>query len=188
MLNNSFEELVRRYKKLQRVKKIKKISFLLLALFGIFLLFKIFQKPEQKLDIVDQNITEINQTKIKEIEQNLTTKLDESNSSDDSIGKFGLKVTTQKSSKQQLLENHRKTHSYSSTMALANYFYSKKRYEDAIKWAVSASKINNLKEEPWIVYAKSKSALGEKDKAKKALEIFLKSNDSKKIRELLEIL
>ena len=188
MLNNNLDDLISRYKKYERVKKIKKVSLIILAILGLFSIFTIFSKPEV-MEVVEQNLTkESNQTKIEVVEENLTIEKNETNISKDTIGKFGLKVTTEKSSKQQLLENHRKRPSYSSTMALANYFYSKKLYKDSISWAISASKLNKLKEEPWIIYAKSKNALGEKDKAKKALEIFLKSNDSKKIRELLESL
>jgi hypothetical protein len=190
MLNNNLEDLINRYKKYERVKKIKRISLILLALFGLFAIYNISKPSESIQKIKEQNDTNItdesNQTIIKNNEENITADKNETNTTKDVINKFGLQMTTQKSTKQQLLENYRKRNSYSSAMALANYFYSKSSYKEAIEWAKVASKINKLKEEPWLIYAKSKYALKERDKAKKALELFLKSSDSKRVRELLE--
>jgi protein tyrosine phosphatase (PTP) superfamily phosphohydrolase (DUF442 family) len=190
MLNNNLEDLITRYKKYERVKKIKKISLIFLALLGLFAIFKISEPSKVTPEIKEQNDSNItdegNQTIIKSDEENKTIDKNETNKTKDVINKFGLQMTTQKSTKQQLLENHRKTQSYSSAMALANYFYSKSSYKEAIDWAKVASKINKLKEDPWLIYAKSRNELNESDKAKKALELFLKNNDSKRVKELLD--
>ncbi len=104
------------------------------------------------------------------------------------INKFHLQLTTKKRTLKQLVENYERHTSYSNALSIAEYAYSKKRYKDAVKWAVTASKINKYEVAPWLIYAKSKRYLGDIEKAKKALEIFLKQRESKEARKLLESL
>jgi hypothetical protein len=208
MLNNDFRELIKKYRRYESAKKNKNIIISIIALLTLGIIIWNFvdfkSKPNiSKIETNDQTTRVIVEKSHKiqtpkkrkltkeelktEIKEELKKELNVKNE-EKKINKFRLQVTTKKSSKQQLLEFHRKKNSYSSAIALASYFYSKREYEDAIKWAILASKKNKFKEKPWLIYAKSKNAIGEVDKAKKALNLYLKKNESKSARNLLDSL
>jgi tetratricopeptide (TPR) repeat protein len=133
---------------------------------------------EKNETFLEETVADVEQKSLKD-----SAKIRESNAN-----RFQLKVTTKKRTEKQLLKNYERKSSYSSALALSEYYYSKKRYDDAIKWAVKASKINRYEVKPWLIYAKSKKRLGDIEKAKMALEIFLKTKESKEVRELLNTL
>jgi len=189
MLNNDFKVLTQkyaRYKKQKRSSRNKKIALFVLLGAGAYYLFTTLsftpQKPVIKAEhnvikrSVDKNISESNHTQ----------KAVETDISQLKINERSLQVTTENKSLEQLLKNQKKLNNYSSTISLANYHYSKKEYQETIKWAIEASKKNKSKARPWILYAKSKKALGKVDIAKKALTLFLKNNKSQEAKTLLE--
>ena len=202
MLNNDFSVLVKKYKhyKIQESKKRNRRILLLIMIAAIayYISSLYHSKPAKQLDS--------NETKKVILEHNATIPKDESNESKkeapihiekptkevhDKVSKTKttrLKVTTQGETLKQLLENQAKSQSYSSTIAIANYHYSKKNYPETIKWAIEASKKNKSKVRPWILYAKCKNAQGKKEIAKKAFTLFLKRHKSKEVQELLNTL
>ncbi len=88
--------------------------------------------------------------------------------------------------KDRLLENYRKKGSFKSALDLAEYFYSYKKYKEAVKWAIVTNKLDMNQFRPWYIYIKSKIALGDKERAKVALKFYLKSHKSKKFDALLK--
>jgi predicted Zn-dependent protease len=206
MLNNDFKVLVQkyeRYKQTKRKSRNRKILFLiLLAGIAYYLSTQEFsQKNSQELNSSKEttiiSTRETNTTKKttekvlpKQHESNTSqvVKKEKNQTKQPKINQLRLQVTTKKESLSQLLENQKKYNNYSSTIAIANYHYSKKAYKEAINWAIEASKKNKSKARPWIIYAKSKKALGNKKIAKKALTLYLERHPSQEIQELLNSL
>ncbi len=185
MLNNDFKELTKKYTRYQKQKQRSrslKILFFFLALAGLVYFISIFylNKPT-KTKVIETNATTVSQPA--KVEKNTT---EEATTEKLEINKHGLQVTTQEDSLEQLTANQKKSKSYSATISLANYHYSKKEYADAVKWAIEASKMNKKKDRPWIVYAQSKLAVGKVDIAKKALGLYLKKHKSKEAQDLLD--
>ena len=209
MLNNDFHILVQkyeRYQKSQQKSRNRKILFLgILLLIIYFLLTQDSSQPAQQennitnkvntVQTVEQNETNnspkepIIPSDIKEkVTPKKSQKTTEHVKKQPKINQLRLQVTTKKESLYQLLENQAKLKNYSSTVAVANYHYSKKEYQKAIKWAIEASKKNKSKARPWIIYAKSKKALGHDAIAKKALTLYLKKHPSQEAQEVLNSL
>lgn len=197
MLNNDFKVLVEkynRYKKQKKKSRNRKILLLiLLTIIGYYLSTMLsfdFQKERESKQndnvTIEQNATIDTQSDNQEV--NASEKAITQDDNQPKVNELRLQVTTKEKSLEQLTANQAKSKSYSSTISLANYHYSKKEYESAIKWAIEASKLNKSKERPWIVYAKSKIALGKEEIAKKALELYLKKNQSKEAQALLDTL
>lgn len=204
MLNNDFNVLVQKYEQYKKQKSKKRNRRILLLLMVGALTYYIstlnFAQPTN-------GVTQDKNTSVEKIEETQTISTQElidKTPPQEEIKKevvpkkiekkvskpkkSGLKVTTKENSLEQLLENQEQSKSYSSTIALANFHYSKKEYQEAIKWSIDASKKNKSKVRPWIVYAKSKKALGKEDVAKKALTLFLKKHHSQEAKELLNSL
>ncbi len=96
--------------------------------------------------------------------------------------------TDKKIAKEQLLEKYRKRKTYATAISVAEYFYSNRDYQSAIKWAVVANGINKQEGKPWNIYIKSKIALKEYKKAKEAIESYLVDHPSKELELLKEVL
>ena len=203
MLNNDFNVLVQKYGQYKKQKSKKRNRRILLLLtIGALAYYISTMSFNAPINVVqqDENKTvkkreETNTISTQELIEKTHQKEEENLSKEvpakkkvKITKKSGLKVITKEKSLYQLLENQAQSKSYSSTIAIANFHYSKKEYQKAVKWAIEASKKNKSKERPWIVYAKSKKALGKEDIAKKALTLFLKRNQSQKVLELLNSL
>jgi ABC-type Na+ efflux pump permease subunit len=194
MLNNDFQVLVgkyKRYKKQQKNRRMLKFLLLIPILLLAYLLFDALKTTTSNVHTTQSNQTKesLAQPNEQKIEQKKESDLNQSeinHSTNENINQHRLQVTTQASSLEQLTKNQEKYKNYSSTIALANYHFSKKEYKEAVKWSIAASKKNNSKVRPWIVYAKSKLADGKVDIAKKALELYLKKYKSKEAQDLLD--
>jgi len=68
---------------------------------------------------------------------------------------------------------------------IAQIFYDKAKYKESLKWAIIANDIDSSNEESWILFAKDKVKIGQKQDAINALEAYLKFNKSKKLSLLL---
>jgi tetratricopeptide (TPR) repeat protein len=81
---------------------------------------------------------------------------------------------------------------YSSTgnivfaIMLCEELYNLHRYDESIRWALSANEIDPTNEKSWYWFAKNKIALGQKKDAIKALETFLKNHPSRRLKNLLK--
>jgi len=100
---------------------------------------------------------------------------------------FKLKVSERKNL-YNLLTDDKKQNSYQSAVRIAEFYFEEKNHQQAVIWAVKASKKDPKESRPWLIYAKSKASLGKTKVATKALSIYLKHTESKEIRDLLNTL
>jgi predicted Zn-dependent protease len=71
-------------------------------------------------------------------------------------------------------------------MQIANIYYQRKDYNDAIRWSKKANEKNPEKYESWYLFAKSLLKQGKKEEAKKVLIAYLNTYaNNDKIIELL---
>jgi len=218
MTSYQFDELLSLYKKYRMKKffySISKIFFVSIIFFITFIIYQdknkikkdykkyinFFQKdntkplnnknnlnkPKKK----DNNIIRKKFVAKKNIKQNKNhlnfKKKIAKNSKRKTKKSFTIKIKKRKSLK-ALLVNEKNKRTYASAIALANYFLERKKYAKAVKWSIKASKREPSRSFSWILYARAKVRLGEKEKAKRALKIYLKNNDSKEAQNLLDTL
>jgi tetratricopeptide (TPR) repeat protein len=70
-------------------------------------------------------------------------------------------------------------------MKIAHECFAKHDYKNAADWAMKANEIESKNEESWILFARSLNRLGKKSDAIKALEGYLRQNDSSNARDWL---
>jgi tetratricopeptide (TPR) repeat protein len=86
-----------------------------------------------------------------------------------------------------LLERFRVAEDFESAMGLAYLYFNKQNFEKSIYWSKKASKLSSGDESAWLVYAKSKKALGKTEDAIKALHLYLEYFSSTRIEKLLKL-
>lgn len=69
---------------------------------------------------------------------------------------------------------------------LSEELYNMQKYNESIQWALTANEIDPTNEKSWYWFAKSKVKLKQTDDAIKALETFLSSNHSSRLKTLLK--
>jgi hypothetical protein len=74
---------------------------------------------------------------------------------------------------------------YEKAISVAEYYYNKGNMEAVLVWAIRASKLKKSADKPWILYAKAKARLGEKDVAQRSLQTYLKYYKSRGVEQLL---
>lgn len=84
-----------------------------------------------------------------------------------------------------LKENFNKNKNPEIALKIAKKCYQDKRYSDTIKWALSANNLDNSIEESWVMFAKAKYMLKQKDDALRALEEYNKNKNKPEINELI---
>jgi len=71
-------------------------------------------------------------------------------------------------------------------MNIAKYYFTRKKYQKAIKWVKKANEINPEDYESWYIFAKTLIKLGKVNKAKQVLIAYLNTyGPDKNIEELL---
>jgi tetratricopeptide (TPR) repeat protein len=78
------------------------------------------------------------------------------------------------------------TNNIAFSLLLSEKFLEKKEYKKALKWALISNEIDENSEQSWILFAKSKMKLGKKQDAINALTIYLKNNNSTKVKKILD--
>ncbi len=213
MLNNSFEELERKYRKLW-IKKFIKISlFIIIIGFISFFVLEFFNK-HKIIPTISKNKEEIEKKQTPSLKLSPKIDLEELKpiiekkekikamkitppSKEEEMPKEIFKRKTKKIEKSKLntieikdektlKKNFLLYGDYQSAISLSKLFFEQKKYNKAIKWAIKATKYAPGKDEPWIIYAKSKERLGQKELAIKALKTYLKNHSSKKAKKLLK--
>lgn len=101
------------------------------------------------------------------------------------VEKVYFSVANEDKSLEEWEQKYNKKKSYSIAIYIAKEYYQKEDFKDAGIWAKRANQHDRNKEDAWILYAKSVFALGDKEKAKKILNIFLQYKDSAKTELLL---
>ena len=96
------------------------------------------------------------------------------------------KITKNSSSIAYIKSRFYKRHSFPLAITIAKKYLAKKSYKRALKWAMIANEIDNKNEKSWILFAKSKAALGQKQDAINALSEYLKNYRSSNVKTLLD--
>ncbi len=99
---------------------------------------------------------------------------------------FSFQVREVKS-EEALLERFKTAHDFESAVALANLYFEKQKYKKSIEWSKKASKLNPDDEVAWIIFAKSKYALGDKNGALRSLKLYLGYYSSDEAQKLLRL-
>lgn len=84
-----------------------------------------------------------------------------------------------------LKERYNETGRSMYAIMISKEYYRKKMYKESLIWATMANSIDSTSEESWIMFAKSKVKLNQKNDAINALRAYLKVNSSKRIKILL---
>lgn len=84
-----------------------------------------------------------------------------------------------------LLKHYASEQTFDTAYAVAFFYFEAKEYVETMQWAQKARYYNPEDVKSWLLYAKASFYRGERKKAMDALELFLKSKDSKEARELL---
>ncbi len=84
-----------------------------------------------------------------------------------------------------LIRQYEKFPKYATALKIARLYYEKKDYENSALWARKANLNDRDDEEAWVLYAKSEYALGNKDRARRILRLYLDYRESVKARTLL---
>ena len=83
------------------------------------------------------------------------------------------------------IEKYNQKKSYALAIYIAKQYYFDSEYGNASIWAKRANQLDRNKEEAWLYYAQSLYALGEREKAKRILNILLQYKESTKAELLL---
>ncbi len=71
---------------------------------------------------------------------------------------------------------------------IAQSYYKKANYKEAVKWSVMANSLDPSSEETWLIFARSKVKMGQKEDAIKALRVYLNQYSSRNIKSFLQSL
>jgi len=100
--------------------------------------------------------------------------------------KISLHVKEVKS-EDALLGRFKAAGDFESSIALAHLYFKKQNFEKSIYWSKKASKLSSSEDTAWLIYAKSKRAIGKKDDAIEALQLYLEYFSSNEVKKLLKL-
>jgi len=105
------------------------------------------------------------------------------------VKKIEQKKSTQKRIKadiySKLEKEFKKTNDFKTALKLSRLYYASKKYKNSLKWAKIANELNDKDDGSWLLFAKTKLKMGQKEIAKKALMTYIRVYNSKKVKELL---
>ena len=98
-----------------------------------------------------------------------------------------IEVTTRKSafSAQEIAKRYRFAKNKDDALFLARFYYEKKQYKDALKWALETNKLDSDIEESWLIFGRAKALLGQRMEAIRVLQAYYDRTGSKKAKALL---
>ena len=99
--------------------------------------------------------------------------------------RVNIQVTSASNEESVLREQFLKTNNPTIALELARLNFRNNNFKEAIKWSLAANDIDNSLEESWIIFAKSKYKLKQKDDAIKALNEYNKNLNKASINELI---
>jgi len=97
-----------------------------------------------------------------------------------------INETTSISAYKDVEKRFNQSHDIDDSLFLARGYYAKGDYKKAAYWALQTNKLNNKIDESWIIFIKSKVALGEKNEAIHILQSYIRKSNSYKARKLLD--
>jgi len=97
-------------------------------------------------------------------------------------------VSTKKRKKDgfsKLVAKFHRSHDFKLALKISRLYYASKRYKKSLKWAMIANQLNQKDDSSWILFAKTKIKLGDKEDAKKALLTYDSVYNSKRVKQML---
>ncbi len=71
---------------------------------------------------------------------------------------------------------------------LARYYYDKKQYKIALKWALETNKLDSDIEESWLIFGRAKAKLGMRTEAIRVLQAYTDRTGSVQAKKLLDVI
>ena len=99
--------------------------------------------------------------------------------------KINIEVSSAKDEQSALKEQFIRTNNPAFALDLARINFREQKYQEALKWSLAANEIDNNLEESWVIFAKSKYKLKQKDDALRALREYNKNANKSSIGELI---
>ncbi len=114
------------------------------------------------------------------------TEIENTETADRSKGS-GLQIQSTKTNNtlQLLIERFNRNNDPKLASYIAQSYYKKGNYKEAVKWSVTANSLDPSGEDSWITFARAKVKLGKRDEAIKALRVYLNQYSSRKVRSYL---
>ena len=107
-------------------------------------------------------------------------------SSGQGINKFQIQSSASEVSVDELKAKFDKANSSDIAVLIAKRYYSTKDYQNSEKWALIANELDSNNEESWIIFAKSKYNLKQKNDAISVLKIYNDKANSANIEDLMK--
>jgi len=101
--------------------------------------------------------------------------------------KIKLKIieTTSVSAYKDVEKRFKLSHDVDDALFLARGYYRHGNYKKAEYWALQANKIDNTREDSWLIFIKSKYNMGQKSEAKHILQSYVRKSGSVAARKLM---
>ena len=99
--------------------------------------------------------------------------------------RVNIQISSASNEEVTLKDQFLKTNNPTIALELAKLNFKKNNFKEAIKWSLAANDIDNSLEESWIIFAKSKYKLKQKDDAIKALNEYNKNLNKASINTLI---
>ena len=93
--------------------------------------------------------------------------------------------TTSPSAYKEVEKRFYSLHNLDDALFLAKSYYKKENYKKSEEWALEANKLDDMQEESFLIFVKSKIKLGRKSEAVSILSQYLKYNNSKDAKILM---
>ena len=106
-------------------------------------------------------------------------------SSSQNLNKFQIQSSGSDVSVDELTAKFEKSNSSDIAVLIARRYYDIKDYKNSEKWALIANELDSNNEESWIIFAKSKYNLKQKDDAISVLRIYNDKANSANIEDLM---
>ena len=103
-------------------------------------------------------------------------------------GKLLISTKQTNNTLEYLIERFNQTRDPKLASYIAQSFYKKGNYKETVRWAILANSIDPSAEESWMLFAKAKVKLGQRQDAIKALRIYLNQYSSRKVKSYLQSL
>ena len=97
-----------------------------------------------------------------------------------------IDTSAKKSSFKEIEKRFRMGHDIDDSLFLAKSYYNQKKYKKAAYWALQTNKVNESVEESWLLFAKAKAKLGQRNQAEQILKAYIQKTNSIEAKVLLE--
>ncbi len=96
-----------------------------------------------------------------------------------------VRMKTSNNTLEYLIERFNERRDPKLAAYIAQSYYKKKEFEEAIKWSIMANSLDPSDEGSWLLYAKAKVRIGKKKDAIRALRAYLNQYSSQKVKAYL---